>query len=234
MAIEKGLYGMPEGIENEINAMGEPDAVIGMEVMSDEPIQIEMEDGSVEISFGEEVEEADMAPFDANLAEYLDDGELQELSSDLVGAVEADISSRKEWADTFVKGLDALGLKYEERVEPWENACGVYSTVLAEAAIRFQAEAMSETFPAGGPVRTKILGEMTREKEDAASRVKTDMNYELTEVMSEYRPEHERMLYSLGLSGSAFKKVYFDPIWDVKLPYISLPKTSLCHTVRLI
>jgi hypothetical protein len=211
MAIEKGLYGMPEGIDEKM--MGEPDAVIEMAIATDEdmPVMVEMEDGSIEISFGEENEDADMAPFDANLAEYLDDGQLQELSDELIGAVEADTNSRREWADTFVRGLDVLGLKYEERTEPWENACGVYSTVLAEAAIRFQAEAMSETFPAAGPVRTKILGEVSREKEDAALRVKQDMNYELTEVMTEYRPEHERMLYSLGLAGSAFKKVYFDP-----------------------
>ena len=128
--------------------------------------------------------------------------------------MESDTQSRKEWADTFVKGMEVLGFKYENRTEPWENACGVYSTVLAEAAIRFQAEAMSETFPAAGPVKTKILGEIDREKEDAALRVKTDMNYELTDVMVEYRPEHERMLYSLGLAGSAFKKVYFDPNLD--------------------
>ena len=136
---------------------------------------------------------------------------MTQISSELLGYVEADINSRKEWADTFVKGLEVLGFKYEERVEPWDDACGVYSNVLAEAVIRFQAEAMSETFPAAGPVKTKILGEMTREKEDAAERVKMDMNYELTEVMVEYRPEHERLLYSLGLAGSAFKKVYFDP-----------------------
>jgi len=209
MAIEKGLYGMPEGMEDMME--GELDAVIDMEIMSEEPLQVELEDGSVEISFGEDDENLDMAPFDANLAEYLDDKQLQELSDELIGAVEADTNSRREWADTFVRGLDVLGLKYEERTEPWENACGVYSTVLAEAAIRFQAEAMSETFPAAGPVRTKILGEVSREKEDAALRVKQDMNYELTEVMTEYRPEHERMLYSLGLAGSAFKKVYFDP-----------------------
>jgi len=177
------------------------------------PDMVTMDDGSVEITLVPEegLEETMGAPFDANLAEYLDDGTLTELSSELIGHVEADTSSRKEWADSFVKGLDVLGFKYEERVEPWEDACGVYSNVLAEAAIRFQAEAMSETFPAAGPVKTKILGEVTKEKEDAALRVRTDMNYELTDVMVEYRPEHERLLYSLGLAGSAFKKVYFDP-----------------------
>ena len=136
---------------------------------------------------------------------------LHELSGELVGQVKADIEGRKDWADTFVKGLDVLGFKYEERTEPWEGACGVNSTVLAEAAIRFQAETMSETMPAAGPVKTKILGEESKEKDEAAARVKADMNYELTENMVEYRPEHERMLYSLGLAGSAFKKVYFDP-----------------------
>ncbi len=209
MAIEKGLYEMPEGIEE----MGEPDAVIEMAIATDEdlPVMVELEDGSVEISFGEETTEIDAAPFDANLADYLEDNQLEEISGDLCEAVEGDMAARSDWADSYVAGLDVLGMKYEERTEPWENACGVYSNVLAEAAIRFQAEAMSETFPAAGPVKTKVLGEITKDKEDAALRVKTDMNYELTEVMVEYRPEHERLLYSLGLAGSAFKKVYFDP-----------------------
>ena len=214
MAIEKGLYGMPEGIDEALaQNMGEPDAVIEMAIATDEdmPVMVELEDGSVEISFGEEIEEIDAAPFDANLADYLEDNQLEEISGDLCEAVEGDMAARSDWADSYVAGLDVLGMKYEERTEPWENACGVYSNVLAEAAIRFQAEAMSETFPAAGPVKTKILGEVTQDKEDAALRVKTDMNYELTEVMVEYRPEHERLLYSLGLAGSAFKKVYFDP-----------------------
>jgi hypothetical protein len=217
MAIEKSLYGMPEGVDEEMamamEGMGEPDAIIEMDIVTSEdtPIMVELEDGSVEISFGEENEDIASAPFDANLADYLDDGQLQELAGDLEEAIDGDTSARRDWADTYVAGLDVLGMKYEERTEPWENACGVYSNILAEAAIRFQAEAMSETFPAAGPVKTKILGEITQEKEDAALRVKTDMNYELTEVMVEYRPEHERLLYSLGLAGSAFKKVYFDP-----------------------
>tara|TARA_B110000503_G_C7159627_1_gene419027 strand:+ start:8 stop:2458 length:2451 start_codon:yes stop_codon:yes gene_type:complete len=207
MAIEKSLYEMPEGIED----MGEDEAMLVIDGMSDEGVEVVLEDGSVEITFGEEIEEIDAAPFDANLADYLDDGQLKEVSSDLCEAVEGDMVARRDWADSYVAGLDVLGMKYEERTEPWENACGVYSNILAEAAIRFQAEAMSETFPAAGPVKTKILGEITQDKEDAALRVKTDMNYELTEVMVEYRPEHERLLYALGLAGSAFKKVYFDP-----------------------
>ena len=157
------------------------------------------------------MENAGTGGFDENIAETLEDKELNLLSNDIVEMVDSDVDSRKDWADTFVRGLDVLGFKYEERTEPWEGACGVYSTVLAEAAIRFQAETMSETFPAAGPVKTKILGEETKEKEEAAARVKADMNYELTERMVEYRPEHERLLYSLGLAGSAFKKVYYDP-----------------------
>ena len=208
MAIEKGLYDLPEGIEN----MDEDEAMLEIDIMSEDGVEVVLEDGSVEITLGgEEDTDADLAPFDANLAEYIDEQELTALSSELVGLVEADVNSRKDWADTYVKGLETIGLKYEEKTSPWDDACGVYSTVLAEAAIRFQAEAMSETFPAAGPVQTKILGEIDRDKEDAALRVKTDMNYELTEIMTEYRPEHERMLYSLGLAGSAFKKVYYDP-----------------------
>ena len=207
MAIEKSLFAGPAGEEVEV--------VEQLEIAI-EPEVVALEDGGVEITLVPDDMDMDIinAPFDANLAEYLDDGRLNQLSSELVEAVDGDVGSRRDWADTFVKGLEVLGFSYEDRTEPWENACGVYSTVLAEAAIRFQAEAMSETFPAAGPVKTQILGEITRDKEDAALRVKTDMNYELTDVMVEYRPEHERMLYSLGLAGSAFKKIYFDPSLD--------------------
>ena len=209
MAIEKGLYSAPEGMFDDVELEASD-----IEISIVNPDMVTLDDGSMEITLvpeeGMPMELAG-APFDANLAEYIDDTELQAISTDLLGLVAADVNSRREWADTFVKGLEVLGFKYEERTEPWENACGVYSTVLAEAAIRFQAEGMSETFPAAGPVKTQILGEITQEKEEAADRVKTDMNYELTDVMVEYRPEHERLLYSLGLAGSAFKKVYFDP-----------------------
>ena len=207
MAIEKSLYNLPEGIED----MGEMEAMMEIDLMSEDGVEEVLEDGSVEITFGTETEEIEDAPFDTNLVDYLEDGQLQQIASDLSDFVENDMAARRDWADSYVAGLDVLGMKYEERTEPWENACGVYSNILAEAAIRFQAEAMSETFPAAGPVKTKILGEATQDKEDAALRVKTDMNYELTEVMVEYRPEHERLLYSLGLAGSAFKKVYYDP-----------------------
>ena len=205
MAIERGLYAAPEGLD-----VGDEDT---LEIDIVNPEMVTLDDGSVEVTLVPEdgAEASAMAPFDANLAKYLSEETLTTLSSDLLGYYDADKESRSEWADTFVKGLEVLGFKYEERVEPWDDACGVYSNVLAEAAIGFQAEAMSETFPAAGPVKTKILGEVDKEKEEAAARVKVDMNYELTEVMTEYRPEHERMLYALGLAGSAFKKVYYDP-----------------------
>ena len=205
MAVEKGLYSAPVGIEEE--AVDEAE----LEIEIVDPEMVTMSDGSVEVTIIPNADVGDTVPFDANLAEVLEESTLNKLADELVGSVDGDISSRKDWADTFVKGLDVLGFNYEERNEPWEGACGVYSTVLAEAAIRFQAETMSETFPAAGPVKVKVLGEETKEKEDAAQRVKADMNYELTERMVEYRPEHERLLYSLGLAGSAFKKVYYDP-----------------------
>jgi len=205
MAIEKGLYAAPEGID-----VGEEEGV-ALEIDIVNPEMVTLDDGSVEITIIPDADMGDMMPFDANLAEGMEESDLNELADDLVGLVSADIDSRKDWADTFVKGLDVLGFKYEERTDPWEGACGVYSTVLAEAAIRFQAETMSETFPAAGPVKVKIIGLEDKDKEESAKRVKADMNYELTERMVEYRPEHERLLYSLGLAGSAFKKVYFDP-----------------------
>ena len=209
-SMSPGLYQAPQGLPDD-----DEDAT-GVEVEIEAPglgeVEIvELPDGTVEVNLEGAEDEGDEAEFGDNLAEFMDEGTLQKLSSDLTELVEADITSRKEWADTFVKGLEVLGFKYEERTEPWDDACGVFSTVLAEAAIRFQAETMSETFPAAGPVKTKILGKVTKEKEEAAERVRDDMNYQVTERMVEYRSEHERMLYSLGLAGSAFKKVYFDP-----------------------
>ena len=214
MAIEKGLYAAPLGLtagDSDFDTMEESemsDAALEIEIL--DPEAVTLSDGSMEITLipGDD---DDFTEFGMNLAEVLDESHLNELSDELVGQIQTDIEGRRDWAETFVKGLDVLGFKYEERTTPWEGACGVNSTVLAEAVIRFQAETMSETMPAAGPVKTKILGEETKEKEEAADRVRADMNYELTENMVEYRPEHERMLYSLGLAGSAFKKVYFDP-----------------------
>ena len=209
MAIEKGIYSAPEGIEDEEMEMEGQEVDLDIEIV--DPESVTLSDGSMEITLVPDAEVSDMADFDANLADFMEDGDLRELSDDLVGLIEADIDSRKDWVDSYVQGLDVLGFKYEERTQPWDGACGVFSTILAEAAIRFQAETMSETFPAAGPVKVKILGDETKEKTEAAQRVKADMNYEITERMIEYRSEHERMLYSLGLAGSAFKKVYFDP-----------------------
>jgi hypothetical protein len=206
-------------------------------MMGDEPaIEIEIENpddvmlgiDGVEIDLMAEPQIAE--DFGANLAEYMDDGELQTLASELVSLVDADINSRKDWTEMFVKGLEVLGMKYEERTEPWNGACGVYSPLLTEAAIRFQSEMITETFPAQGPVKTQIIGAIDRLKEDAAERVRDDMNYMLTERMIDYRSEHERMLYSLGLSGAAFKKIYpnpstelpaapFVPAEDLIMPY---------------
>lgn len=180
-----------------------------LEIMIEDPegVQIGMDGMVIDLMPEDETAEE----FGANLAEFMDEGELQKLSSELVELVEADMNSRKEWVEMYVKGLEVLGMKYEERTEPWEGACGVFSTVLTEAAIRFQSETIIETFPAQGPVKTEIIGAIDKLKEEAAERVRADMNYKLTEEMPEYRPEHERMLYNLGLAGAAFKKVYYDP-----------------------
>jgi hypothetical protein len=160
---------------------------------------------------GDPTEPAKKGAFDENLAETMDESDLQSLSSDLLDLFDQDVGSRKDWADMYVKGMEVLGMKYEERTEPWAGACGVYSTILTEAAIRFQADTILETFPAKGPVLTEIIGAQTPEKEEAAERVAEDMNFQLTEEMPEFRPEHEKMLFSLGLGGAAFKKVYYDP-----------------------
>jgi hypothetical protein len=180
-----------------------------VEIMIEDPEGVQIGVDGVTIDLLPEPTTAE--EFDANLAEFMDEGELGTLASDLLGEYESDMASRKEWADMYVKGLEVLGMKYEERTEPWTGACGVYSTVLTEAAIRFQSETIIETFPAQGPVKTEIIGAIDKLKEEAAERVRVDMNFKLTEEMPEYRPEHERMLYNLGLAGAAFKKVYFDP-----------------------
>ena len=201
--MDKGIYAAPVGLG--LDSM-EPD----LEIEIDNPDAVTLSDGSMEITLEPE-DDKEKGKFGANLAEEMDDGELANLASELLELVDADIASRKDWTETYVKGLEVLGTKYEERTEPWNGACGVYSTVLTEAAIRFQSETITETFPAQGPVKTEIIGAIDKLKEQAAQRVQDDMNFKLTEEMPEYRPEHERMLFNLGLAGSAFKKVYFDP-----------------------
>jgi hypothetical protein len=204
-----GIGGAPMGLPPlSIDDIQQDDSP-AVEIMIENPDDVEIGIDGMTIDLMPEEETAE--DFGANLAEYMDEGELGKLASDLIGEYESDVASRKDWADMYVRGLEVLGMKYEERTEPWEGACGVYSTVLTEAAIKFQSETIIETFPAQGPVKTQIIGAIDKLKEDAAERVREDMNYKLTEQMPEYRPEHERMLYNLGLAGSAFKKIYFDP-----------------------
>ena len=224
--MDQTLYPAPLGLDA-IQAQPEGDApTVEIEIEDPEAVRIGIDGLEIELEPASE-----SAPeFGANLAEYMDEGELNAVGSDIMGLVDADILSRKDWVDMFVKGLEVLGMKYEERTEPWTGACGVYSPLLTEAAVRFQSETIIETFPAQGPVKTKIIGASTREREDAAERVREDMNYRLTEEMPEYRPEHERMLFNLGLAGTAFKKVYHDgalgrqtavfcPAEEVIIPY---------------
>ena len=218
MAIEKSLYEAPQGLA----AIDAPD--IEIEIEDPEAVRIGMGDFELEI-LPSEIED-----FNENIAESLSDSVLQTLGSELVEDFIADVDSRKDWIQTYVDGLELLGLKIEERSEPWEGACGVYHPILAEAVVKFQAETIMETFPASGPVRTQIIGKETPEKKDAAQRVEDDMNYEITDVMVEFRPEHERMLWGMGLSGNGFKKVYEDqqlgrqvsvyvPADDLVVPY---------------
>ena len=194
-----------EPVDPKNMGLGEPD--IEIEIEDPEKVSIEMGGLEIEIEPGKESNE----DFNANLAEDMEEEELAMLSEDLLGDFNDDIASRRDWMQTYVDGLDLLGLKLEERTEPWPGACGVHHPLLTEALVKFQSETIMETFPAQGPVKTQIIGENTREKKEAASRVRADMNYQLTEKMVEYRPEHERMLWGLGLSGNAFKKVYYDP-----------------------
>jgi hypothetical protein len=184
--------------------MGE-EPEIEIEIVDPEEVNIEMD--GVEISLDGGVED----DFDANLAEYLDDSAIATIVGDLVSDYEDDVSSRRDWMQTYVDGLQLLGLKIEERTDPWPGACGVYHPLLSEALVKFQAETVMSTFPAAGPVKTQIIGKETPEKREAATNVADDMNYQLTDVMTEFRPEHERMVWGLGLSGNAFKKVYYDP-----------------------
>jgi hypothetical protein len=196
--MEKSLYELPQGLEA-ISAEQDP---IEIEIENPDSISID----GLELDFKEEDDD-----FDNNLAEEISSSELAQIVGDLIGDVDADISSRKEWMQTYTDGLELLGMKIEIRAEPWEGACGVYHPLLSEALVKFQAETVMETLPAAGPVKTIVIGKETPEKMASADRVQKDMNYQITDVMVEYRPEHERMIWGLGLSGNAFKKVYFDP-----------------------
>jgi len=196
--IDKGLYQAPQGIQG----LNDP---IEIEIEDPEAVHISMDGMELHIEKEESVD------FDANLAEYIDESTLQSIVGDLIGDYEDDIASRRDWIRAYVDGLELLGLKIEERTDPWPGACGVYHPLLSEALVKFQAETIMEIFPASGPARTEIVGKETTEKKQSAERVENDMNYMLTDVMTEYRPEMERTIWGLGLSGNAFKKVYYDP-----------------------
>lgn len=199
-------------IDKAMNPLGNPaDEEIEIEIVNPDAVSIETEDGGAIIILGPEMSQDLMPGFNANLAEHMDESELGALGHELLDDFESDSRSREDWEQTYKKGLDLLGLKIEDRSSPWPGACGVFHPILSEAAVRFQSQAIMETFPAGGPVKTKIVGRITPERERQAQRVKEDLNYILTEKMSEYRSEHERMLFALPLAGAAFKKVYFDP-----------------------
>jgi hypothetical protein len=201
MDIDKAIGQAPLGLPQQMGP--------AIEIEIEDPESVKIGAGDLEILLEPEAEGTD--EFNVNLAEFLDEGELTQLAGDLLGDFEDDCNSRKDWIQTYVDGLELLGMKVEERTEPWPGACGVYHPLLSEALVKFQAETMMETFPASGPVKTQIIGKETKEKIEASVRVKDDMNYQLTDKMVEYRPEHERMLWGLGLSGNAFKKVYYDP-----------------------
>jgi hypothetical protein len=189
--LDKALYQAPVGLSDL------DEAILEIEIVDPESVLLDIE-----------IEEED---FGANLAEGMNESELASIADDLLGDFQSDIDARKDWMQTYVDGIQLLGLKIEERTEPWPGACGVYHPILSEALVKFQSETIMETFPAQGPVKTQIIGKETPEKKEAAQRVQADMNFQLMENMPEYRPEHERMLWGLGMSGNAFKKVYFDP-----------------------
>ena len=210
MAVDKNLEPF------EVDVEGNPsESELKVEVVNPDAVSIETEDGGVVVDFeGSATEELMGADHNSNLAEHIEEEDLDEMASDLVSDFESDRTSRKEWSRSYVKGLDLLGMKIEERTQPWEGASGVFHPLLSEAIVRFQAQAMGEIFPASGPVRTKIVGKQTKEKNEQSKRVEHEMNYMLTEEMTEYRDETEQMLFRLPLAGSAFKKVYYDPIME--------------------
>jgi hypothetical protein len=230
MAVDKSLYAAPQGLE----------------ALADEPdIEIEIEDPeSVHISAGNmelDIESEDEDDFNQNLAEVIDPSDMAGLASDLSEDIQNDIDSRKDWEKMYKEGITLLGLKFEERTEPWDGACGVFHPMITEAVVRFQSETIMETFPARGPVRTSIVGKETPEIKAAATRVEEDMNYQLTQKMPEYRSEHEKMLWNLPSAGSAFKKVYYDPSLerqvsvfvpaeDILIPY-GTSDITVCHRI---
>ena len=211
MAVDKAITPLEMAdLQQRLDAAPMPEDALVIGIDNPDAVSIETEDGGMLIDFQPELE-ADEIPFDANLAEHIDEHILDAIGSELQSAYEDDKASRREWEEAYMAGLDQLGLKVEDRTTPWPGACGVHHPLLAEAVVRFQSQAISEIFPAAGPARTHIMGKITRDREEQASRVQDYMNYLMTERMTEYRSETERMLFSLPLAGSAFKKVYYDP-----------------------
>jgi hypothetical protein len=232
--IDKALYQQPMGIDE----LGEQEAPLEIEIVNPDEVTIGLDGMEITLTPGKDDGEED---FSDNLAEYMDSGAMDQMAGDLESDVDQDKQSRKEWEKAYVDGLKLLGLQIEERTEPWQGACGVFHPMITEAVVRFQAETITETFPAQGPVRTKLIGKDTPELQEAARRVQDDMNFELTEEMKEFRGEHERMLWSLPATGSAFKKVYYDPnlgrqvsmfvpAEDIILPY-GATDLDTCHRV---
>lgn len=235
MPVDKGLYQAPKGLEQ--LTQNEPD----IEIEIEDPEAVHISGDGFELDIEKMENEDGSSEFNENLAEVLDSGTLESLAADLSSDIDNDLASRKDWEQMYKDGITLLGLKFEERVEPWDGACGVFHPMITEAVVRFQSEAIMETFPASGPVRTQIIGKETRDKVEAAQRVEMDMNYQLTEKMPEFRNEHERMLWNLPSAGSAFKKVYFDPSLDrqvsifipaedIILPY-GASEIASCHRV---
>ena len=236
MSIEKSLYEAPKGLES-LAALENEEPDIEIEIEDPEAVKLSVEGEEIlEMRKGEDGED-----FNENLAEVLDEGTIQSLAGDLAEDISNDLSSRKDWETMYKDGITLLGLKFEERTEPWDGACGVFHPMITEAVVRFQSDTIMETFPARGPVKTKIIGRETPQKKESAVRVEEDMNFQLTEKMPEYRPEHEKMLWNLPSAGSAFKKVYYDPSLerqvsmfipaeDVILPY-GISEINTCHRI---
>jgi len=221
---DKAMFQQPRGLED-LAADIDP---IEIEIVDPEEVNIKVGDMEIEIEPGEPT----IDDFDANLAEFLDDGELQTIAGDLAGDIDNDRNSRKDWEKAYTEGLKLLGLNMEERTEPWNGASGVFHPMITEAVVRFQSETITETFPAAGPVRTKIIGKETPDKKEAAQRVEADMNFQLTEVMKEFRAEHERMLWSLPPQAPRSRRSTLTQALTAKCRSSFRPKTSCCPTAR--
>ena len=228
MAIDKSLYAAPQGLDD-LAAMDQASPPIEIEIEDPEAVTIGMDGMEIEITPDAESE----GEFNDNLAEYVDEETLQSIAEDLISDYDEDVASRKDWMQTYVDGLELLGMKIEERTEPWEGACGVFHPMLSEALVKFQSETMMATFPAAGPVKTQIIGKETPAKKESAQRVADDMNYQLTDVMKEYRPEHERSCGAWAWLVMRSRRCTLTRVWIVKCLSLYPLKISLCLTARV-